>query len=140
MASWSASLRSRSPTRRFTLWTADMRGGIISEVIVSDVGLFAPSPAPHGLRLALRCRFESRGGQHRMDMQRGGSAVTESMAEPGRDHQRLSRLHPDMRVADPHVGLSGVDGEHLLDGVAVRRRAIARRYQLLENAQAGRAV
>ena len=75
-----------------------------------------------------------------MDVQRGDAGIAEAVEAAGRHDQRLAGGDDRPIFFQPHLGLAVAHRQHFLDGVKMRRRAVAGRDPLLEDAELRRAV
>ena len=72
-------------------------------------------------------------------MQHCCAGIAEAMVEPSRYDDRLASRYRFALILDPEFGLSFQHGQHLFDGMQMRRRSATGLAPLLENAQLHRA-
>ena len=74
-----------------------------------------------------------------MDVKRRGAGIAKAVLAWGAgDDQRLAGRDDLALLVQPHLGFAIAHRQHFLDGVRMGRRAVARRYPLLEDGRVAR--
>jgi hypothetical protein len=96
---------------------------------------------PRQLGAVIVARFEDGSGQRSAHVQNVGLGdIPETMLGARRYENRVSAADDDTIISHPDLGAAFDNGQNLLDGVEMRRRAKTRLAKLFENAQLSRSV